>query len=91
MDCGGDGARRMMQLSMMPRETIVAVYEQGVDAVVDLVQTLSAQLDEQREMMASLTTRVEELEDQRAKNSRNSSKPPSSDSPSQTRTQEPQR
>jgi transposase len=71
----------MMQLSMMPRETIVAVYEQGVDAVVDLVQTLSAQLDEQREMMASLTTRVEELEDQRAKNSRNSSKPPSSDSP----------
>src|SRR5215210_6335848 len=79
MDCVGDGAQRMLQLSMMPRETIVAVYEQGVDAVVDLLQTLSAQLDEQREMIASLTTRVEELEDQRAKNSRNSSKPPSSD------------
>jgi transposase len=64
---------------MIPREDIRAVYEQGVDAVVDLVQTLSAQLDEQREMIAALTTRIEELEDQLAKNSRNSSKPPSSD------------
>ena len=44
--------------------------------LVDLVQTLSAQLDEQREMIASLTARLEELED-RGQNSRNSSKPPS--------------
>lgn len=65
--------------TMMPREDIVAVYEQGVDAVVDLVQNLSAQLDDQREMIASLTARLNELEDRLAKNSRNSSKPPSSD------------
>ncbi len=64
---------------MMPREDIVAVYEQGVDAVVDLVQNLSARLDDQHEMIASLTARLNELEDRLAKNSRNSSKPPSSD------------
>src|SRR5215208_6918107 len=64
---------------MMPREEIVAVYEQGVDAVVDLVQNLSARLDDQHEMIASLTARLNELEDRLAKNSRNSSKPPSSD------------
>jgi transposase len=65
---------------MMPREDIVAVYEQGVDAVVDLVQNLSAQLDDQQQMIASLSQRLDELENRLAKNSRNSSKPPSSDS-----------
>lgn len=64
---------------MMPREDIAAVYEQGVDAVVDLAENLCTQLAEQREMIASLTKRVNELEDRLAKNSRNSSKPPSSD------------
>ena len=70
----------------MPRETILAVYEQGPDAVVDLLQRLfeqfadhQEQLRSQRETIASLTARVEELEDRLAKNSRNSSKPPSSD------------
>ncbi len=57
--------------TMMPREDIVAVYEQGVEAVVNLVQNLSAQLDEQREMIASLTRRLNELEDRLANNSRN--------------------
>jgi transposase len=66
---------------MMPRDDIVAVYQQGVDAVVDLVQNLSAQLDDQHRMIASLTARLNELEDRLAKNSRNSSKPPSSDDP----------
>jgi transposase len=64
---------------MMPREEIVAVYQQGVDAVVDLVQNLSARLDDQQRMIVSLTQRLNELEDRLAKNSRNSSKPPSSD------------
>src|SRR5215212_10055246 len=68
-------------LTMMPREDIVAVYQRGVDAVVDLVENLSARLDEQQEMIASLTARLNELEDRLAKNSRNSSKPPSSDDP----------
>ncbi|MCA1837423.1 MAG: IS66 family transposase [Actinobacteria bacterium] len=65
---------------MMPREDIVALYEQGVDAVVDLLENLSAQLVDQQAMIASLTQRLNELEDRLAKNSRNSSKPPSSDS-----------
>jgi transposase len=64
---------------MMSREDIVAVYEQGVDAVVELVENLSAQLADQQEMLASLTARLNELEERLAKNSRNSSKPPSSD------------
>jgi transposase len=66
---------------MMPREDILAVHEQGADAVVELVENLFTQLADQREMIASLTARVNELEDRLAKNSRNSSKPPSSDDP----------
>lgn len=63
----------------MTREDIVAVYEQGVDAVVDLVEHLSTQLTHQQQMIASLTARLNDLEERLAKNSRNSSKPPSSD------------
>ena len=66
---------------MMPPEDILAVHEQGSDAVVELVENLFTQLADQREMIASLTVRVNELEDRLAKNSRNSSKPPSSDDP----------
>ncbi len=65
--------------TMMPREAIIAVYERGTDAVVELVEDLSAQLADQQQMIASLTARLDELEDRLAKNSRNSSKPPSSD------------
>ncbi len=71
---------------MMPREDILAVHEQGPDAVVELVERLFAQLAHQQEQLrsqqqtiSSLTARVEELEGRLAKNSRNSSKPPSSD------------
>jgi transposase len=73
-------------LTVMDREDIVAVYEQGADATAELVERLFAQLADQQEqlrsqqqMIASLTARLEELEDRLAKNSRNSSKPPSSD------------
>jgi transposase len=72
----------------MPREDILALHEQGADAVVELVERLFAQLADQQELLrsqqqaiSSLTARVEELEDRLAKNSRNSSKPPSSDDP----------
>src|SRR3954464_3734774 len=67
---------------MMPRETILAVYERGGDAGVELVERLFAQLADQQEQLrsqqetiASLAVRVNELEDRLAQNSRNSSKP----------------
>jgi transposase len=51
---------------------ILAVYDQGAEAVVDLVKGLLAQVKQ-------LSERVEKLEAQASKNSRNSSKPSSSD------------
>ncbi len=58
---------------MMPREDIVAIYQHGggVDAVVELVQNLSAQIDDQQRIIASLTQRLNELEERLAINSRN--------------------
>ena len=64
---------------MLTREEIRAVYDQGPEAVIALVERLCAQITE-------LAARVKELEDRLATNSRNSSKPPSSDGPAkQTR------
>ncbi|NEQ98323.1 MAG: hypothetical protein F6K30_16660 [Cyanothece sp. SIO2G6] len=60
---------RLIELS---ESEIRAFYHQGKDAVVLLVMELLSRLNQ-------LETRVKELEDQRSKNSRNSSKPPSSD------------
>jgi transposase len=51
---------------------ILAVYDQGAEAVVDLVKGLLVQVKQ-------LSERVEKLEAQASKNSRNNSKPSSSD------------
>lgn len=64
---------------MMKREDILAVYKAGPDAVVDLVQSLFAIIEKQAAQIAELQTRVTVLENQLKQNSRNSSKPPSSD------------
>jgi hypothetical protein len=56
----------------MKREDILKVYEEGPEAVVELVQSLFA-------IIARLEERVNKLEAQVNKNSHNSSKPPSSD------------
>lgn len=56
----------------MSQDEIRAVYRQGEDAVVALVEGLLQRI-------ATLEERVEALENQQKKNSRNSSKPPSSD------------
>ncbi len=53
-------------------EEIREIYRQGEDAVVALIQQLIA-------MNKALEARIQALEDQLAKNSRNSGKPPSSD------------
>lgn len=70
---------------MMNRDEIKAVYELGPDAVIELVERLFAVIQEQQHQIASLTERVKELEDRLATDSHNSSKPPSSDRPKQTR------
>jgi len=56
----------------MNSEDILKVYEEGPEAVVELVQSLFA-------IIARLEERIKKLEDQVHKNSRNSSKPPSTD------------
>lgn len=53
-------------------EEVRAIYRQGEDAVVALVEELGA-------VVRRLEARIQALEDVLAKNSRNSSKPPSSD------------
>jgi transposase len=70
----------------LSHEEILAVYEAGPDAVVRLVEFLTDTIEEQSdqiammsERIAELERRVETLEGQLKLNSRNSSKPPSSD------------
>src|SRR5919198_4148844 len=60
-------------------EDVHAAYLQGEEAVLALVETLTA-------LLLNLQARVNALEDQLGKNSRNSSKPPSSDGLQKPRT-----
>lgn len=71
---------------MLTREEIKAIYDQGPEAVIALVERLCAVIASQQQQMAplqaqvaTLQARVKDLEDQLALNSRNSSQPPSSD------------
>jgi transposase len=64
--------RAMEPLRIPTEEEIRAIARQGEDAVVAMVGKLL-------QAIAMLAKRVQELEDQQAKNSNNSSKPPSSD------------
>lgn len=59
----------MSALHLPSREEINAAYDEGREAVILLFQTT----------MLTLAERIQKLEDQLAKNSRNSGKPPSSD------------
>jgi transposase len=63
----------------MTHEEIRAVYEQGPEAVRALVEALSLLITQQQEQIVQLQDRVIVLEARLATNSRNSSKPPSSD------------
>lgn len=70
----------------MNREEILSVYDQGAEKVVELVERLVSiihlltdQLQQQEQTITILNERVQQLEDQKAKDSHNSSKPPSSD------------
>lgn len=65
---------------MLRREEINAIYDQGPEAVIALVEELAATFQQQVEQ---LRAQVKELQDRLALNSRNSSKPPSSNPPAQ--------
>jgi len=69
---------------------IDAAYEEGQAAVVALILELAAEwvsaFQKQQETIAKLEERVQTLEDQLAKHSQNSSKPPSSDGLKKPRT-----
>jgi transposase len=69
----------MTPQGLPPPEEVRAAYVQGEEAVLALVGTLTA-------LILNLQTRVNALEDQLGKNSRNSSKPPSSDGLQKPRT-----
>ncbi|HJH32000.1 MAG TPA: hypothetical protein C5S50_07470 [Methanosarcinaceae archaeon] len=56
----------------MEHEEILTIYEAGPDAVINLIEQLLATI-------AKLEERVKSLEERLNKNSRNSSKPPSTD------------
>jgi transposase len=68
----------MLMVMIVPpsREEIHTAYLQGEEAVVALVAHLVSDF---AQGLDQLQARIQELEDQTAKNSRNSSKPPSSD------------
>src|SRR5207253_1158809 len=63
----------------LSREEISALYATGVEGVIGLIEHLQSAVAAQQEQIAALSARVKELDDQRQTNSRNSSKPPSSD------------
>jgi Na+:H+ antiporter, NhaB family len=67
---------------MLTREETKAVYDEGLDAVIALVERLCVQIEQQQAQIAQLQaqvttvqTRVKELEDRLSFNSRNGSKP----------------
>lgn len=64
---------------MLTTEQIITAYRAGQQAVVELVSTLCQTIEHLQSENDSLKIRITEVENQLATNSRNSSKPPSSD------------
>ena len=63
----------------MTREAFQSVYDQGAEATFALFQRMEQMIHTLEQTVATLTARVQELEDQLRKDSHNSHKPPSSD------------
>jgi len=70
-----------LQKISITRKQIRAVYDQGPEAVEDLVLSLVDSINQLIDISEKQEKRIKKLEAQINKNSRNSSKPPSSDSP----------
>ena len=64
---------------MLTREEALAIYQAGPQTVVPVFLETDARLHALEQRVEELQAQVQPLQDQRAKNSRNSSKPPSSD------------
>jgi len=64
---------------MLTREEIFVIYEAGPEAVTFVIQRLETIIEEQAIQIAELEERVRILESRLNQNSRNSSKPPSTD------------
>ncbi len=64
---------------MLTREEILEIYETGPEAVIAVIQRLGYIIEEQTIRIAELEERVRILESRLNQNSRNSSKPPSTD------------
>ena len=63
-------------MSNINREYIKKAYEQGIEAIILLIESI---VKEHGNQLQELSKRLEELENQKAKNSKNSHQPPSTD------------
>ncbi len=75
-----------MQLHFPSEQEIRKVYREGEDAVVQLIQSLSADIKTLCDVMRQQQELIEKLQGQIAKNSSNSGKPPSTDGLGKKRT-----
>ena len=64
---------------MLTREEALAIYQAGPQTVVRVFLEMDARLHALEQRVEELQAQVQPLQDQLAQNSRNSSKPPSSD------------
>ena len=64
---------------MLTHEEILEIYETGPEAVIAVIQRLEYIIEKQDFQIAELEERVRVLESRLNQNSRNSSKPPSTD------------
>lgn len=64
---------------MLTKDQITTIYMSGQEKVIELVSTLCKTIEHLQSENVSLKARIKEIENQLAANSRNSSKPPSSD------------
>ncbi len=74
------GPEKLQKVSIT-REEIREIYDQGPEAVESLVLSLVDTINMLIDRVEAQDVRIKKLEDQINKNSRNSSKPPSTDSP----------
>src|SRR3989338_3054773 len=70
---------KVLDMEALTREEALRIYESGPEAVVRVLCEFSQAIVELQRENRELKIRVRELEQKLAKNSRNSSKPPSSD------------